>query len=188
MIQITGIPLSQAGRHVTRINNAFQPSLANLRHHVEYLVLLAHKKNTHSVYDRAWDICMAHLQLYYKSLFALKEFDGIEFVAFLSMASLAPATILSYISGVKYHLRIRFLNIFSDSFLLKLVAKGIASQQHQPDVRLPITMDILVKMLHALPIVHINPHKVCMYRAVLVAGFYMCCWCKAYSSNHIEWC
>ena len=94
------------------------------------------------------------------------------FVAFLSMANLALATILSYIFGVKYHLRIRFLNDFSDSFLLRLVAKGIVSQQHQLDVRLPITMDILVKMLHALPLVHINPHEVCMYRAVLVAGFY----------------
>ena len=33
-------------------------------------------------------------------------------------------------------------------------------------------MDILVRMLHALPVVHVNPHEVCMYRAVLVAGFY----------------
>ena len=88
------------------------------------------------------------------------------------MAGLAPATILSYLSGVKYHLRIRFHNDFSDSFLLKLVAKGIASQQHQPDVRLPITMDVLVKMLHALPVVHVNPHEMCMYRVVLVAGLY----------------
>ena len=120
----------------------------------------------------AWDIIMAHLQLYDKSLFALKEFDVMEFVAFLSMANLAPATILSYISGLKYHLRIKFLNDFIDSFLLKLVAKGITSQQRQPDVRLLITMDILVKMLHALPLVHINPHEVCMYRGVLVAGFY----------------
>ena len=115
---------------------------------------------------------MSHFQLYDKSLFTLKEFDFIEFVAFLSMAHLAPATILSYISGVKYHLRIRFLNDFNDSILLKLVAKGIASQQCQLDVRLPITMDILTKMLHALPVVHINPQEVCMYRVVLVAGFY----------------
>ena len=27
-------------------------------------------------------------------------------------------------------------------------------------------------MLHALPVVNINPQEVCMYRAVLVAGFY----------------
>ena len=33
-------------------------------------------------------------------------------------------------------------------------------------------MDILVKMLHVLPVVHVKPHEVCMYRAVLVAGFY----------------
>ena len=57
-------------------------------------------------------------------------------------------------------------------FFFKLVVKGIASQQCQPDVRLPITMDILTKMLHALPVVHINPQEVCMYRGVLVAGFY----------------
>ena len=31
---------------------------------------------------------------------------------------------------------------------------------------------ITVKMLHALPVVHINPQEVCMYRAVLMAGFY----------------
>ena len=58
------------------------------------------------MYDTVWDIFMAHLQLNDKSLFALNEFDFIEFVAFLSMADLAPAMILSYISGVKYHLRI----------------------------------------------------------------------------------
>ena len=115
---------------------------------------------------------MTHLQLYDKSLFALQEFNFVKFVAFLSMADLAPTTILSYISGVKYHLRIRFFNDFNDSFLLKLVAKGIASQQCQADLRLPITMDILVKMLHALPMVHVNPHEVCMYRVVLIAGFY----------------
>ena len=95
---------------------------------MENLVTLAHQKNTQSVYDRVWGIFMAHLQLYNKSFFALKEFDFVEFVAFLSMVDLAPATILSYISRVKYHLRIRFLNDFNDSFLLKLVAKGIASQ------------------------------------------------------------
>ena len=103
---------------------------------MEHLVTLAHRENTHSVYDRAWDIFVAHLQLYDKSLSALREFDFVEFVAFLSMANLVPATILLYISGVKYHLRIRFLNDFNDSFLLKLVAKGIASQQRLPDVGL----------------------------------------------------
>ena len=75
-------------------------------------------------------------------------------------------------SGIKYHLRIRFLNDFNDSFLPKLVAKRIASQGHQPDVSLPVTMDILAKKLHALPVVHVNPHEVCMYRVVLIAGFY----------------
>ena len=58
--------------------------------------------------------------------------------------------------------------ILKTVFFLKLVAKGIVSQQHQPDVRLPITMDILTKTLHALPVIHGNPHK----KAVLVLGFY----------------
>ena len=128
VLAIPGLPPDQACRHTTPINNSFQPSLANLRTHAEHLVILAHQKNTICVYDRAWGIFMAHLQLYDKSLFPLSEFDFVEFVAFLSMADLAPATILSYISEVKYHLRIRFLNDFKDSFLLKLVAKGIASQ------------------------------------------------------------
>ena len=95
---------------------------------MEYLVTLAHQKNIHSVCNRVWGIFMAHLQLYNRSLFALKEFDFVEFVAFLSMANLAQATILSYTSAVKYNLRIKFLNDFNDSSLLKLVEKGITSK------------------------------------------------------------
>ena len=66
------------------------------------------------------------------------------------------------------------------------MVKGIVSQQCQLDVRLPITMDILIKMLHALPLVHINPHEVCMYRAVLVTGFY-CLMCpgELTESQHV---
>ena len=82
------------------------------------------EKNMHNVYNRALDIFMSHQQLYGQSLLALREFDFVEFIAFLSMAGLAPATILSYISGVRYHLRIRFLNNFQDSFSLNWQPKA----------------------------------------------------------------
>ena len=47
-------------------------------------------------------------------------------------------------------------------------------------------MDTLVKMLHALPVVHINPQEVCMYTAVLVAGFYgLMCPGELKESQHV---
>ena len=42
----------------------------------------------------------------------------------------------------------------------------------QADVRLPISLDILQKMIGALPMVAGNPYDILMYSAVLTAGFF----------------
>ena len=49
-----------------------------------------------------------------------QEMDMVDFVAFLSLGGLVPATIVTYMSGVKHHLRIRGAHDFNDSFLLCL--------------------------------------------------------------------
>ena len=96
----------------------------------------------------------------------------VDFVAFLSLGGLASSTIVTYISRVKYHLRMRGAHDFSDSFLLQITLKGVTSQPYQPDVRLPITLPVLVQMLQVLPLVHDNGYEVCMYSAILTLGFH----------------
>ena len=96
----------------------------------------------------------------------------VEFMAFMSLAGLVPTTIITYISGVKHHLRVRGARDFNDSFLLKLTLKGVAASPHELDVRLLITLPVLERMLHALPLVHDNQFEVCMYSVLLTVGFH----------------
>ena len=98
--------------------------------------------------------------------------DIVDFVAYLSLGGLAPATIATYISGIKHHLRVRGANDFSDGFLLQITLKGVAAQPHQQDIRLQITLPVLVRMLQALPVVHQNAYEVCLYSAILTLGFH----------------
>ena len=102
--------------------------------HAKGLLLLVHKNNTHSVYDRAWGIFDNYYTFYDKGIFRLQKMDMVDFVAFLSLGVLAPTTIVTYMSGVKYNLRIRGAHNFNDSFLPCLTLKGVATQPYQPDV------------------------------------------------------
>ena len=98
--------------------------------------------------------------------------DLVDFVAFLSLGGLSPATKATYISGVKHRLRILGAKDFSDNFLLWITLKGVSAQPHQPDMRLPITLPVLARMLQSLPLLHNNSYEVCMYSAILTLGFH----------------
>ena len=146
--------------------------LSNLCIHVERLIHLAHKDHIHQVYHRAWVVFNKHLDLYHKDLEDIAEMDMMEFITFLSLGQLAPSTISSYVSRVHHHLRIRNLPTFEDNFLLKLVLKGVSNSNQQTDVCLPISLDILQKMIVALPMVASSPYEASLYAAVLSVGFF----------------
>ena len=48
----------------------------------------------------------------------------------------------------------------------------MAASPHELGIRLPITLPVLERMLHALPLVHDNQFDVCMYSALLTVGFH----------------
>ena len=89
--------------------------------------------------------------------------DMVEFMAFMSLGGLAPTNIITYMSGVKHHLWLKGASDFNDIFLLRLMLKGVAASPHEPDVRLPVTLLVLDRMLHALPSIRDNQFEVCMY-------------------------
>ena len=62
--------------------------------------------------------------------------------------------------------------MFEDNLLLKLVLKGVSNLNQQTDVRLSILLDILKKMISALPIITSSPYEVSLYSAMLSARFF----------------
>ena len=117
---ISGLSCLKARCHHILAFDTKQPDSAAFHLHAKGLFLLAHKNNSHSVYNRAWSIFDKYCMFYDKGIYQLQEMDMVEFMAFMSLEGLAPTTIITYISGVKHHLRVRGTRDFNDSFLLKL--------------------------------------------------------------------
>ena len=90
-------------------------------------------------YNRAWNLFTAFLINYGINLHDLQEQHMLEFVSYLSLAELTPATIQLYFSGVRVHLCWHNLPSFKDSFVIKLILKGVSAKFREPDIRLPVT-------------------------------------------------
>ena len=96
----------------------------------------------------------------------------LEFVFYLSLAELAPATIQLYFSGVRVHLRWHNLPSFKDSFMSKLILKGVSAKFREPDIRLPVIRKILHDMCSVLPMVVQDYYLVMFYRSMLTLAFH----------------
>ena len=94
-----------------------------------------------------------------------------EYISYLSLAGFAPATIQLYVAGVRTHLRWRSLPTFSDSYVIKMMLKGVSSQHLLPDIRLPVTRPILHQMCDALFFVIKDRYMVSLYRSMLTLAF-----------------
>ena len=96
----------------------------------------------------------------------------LEFLSYLSLTELAPATIQLYFSGVQAHLCWHNLPSFKDSFVIKLILKGVSAKFREPDIRLPVTSKILHDMCSVLPMVVQDYYLVMMYRSMLTLAFH----------------
>ena len=88
-------------------------------------------------------------------VFDLQESQFMEYIAYLSLSGLAPATILLYISGV----------------VIKMMLKGVNAKHRNPDGRLPVTRQLLGHMCQVLPGVVCNPYLSCMYVSMLTLAY-----------------
>ena len=96
----------------------------------------------------------------------------LEFVSYLSLAELTPATIQLYFSRVRAHLSWCNLPSFKDSFMIKLILKGVSAKFREADIRLPVTRKILHDMCSALPMVVQDYYLVMLYRSMQTLAFH----------------
>ena len=77
-----------------------------------------------------------------------------------------------YLTGVRHHLKLQGKNSFKDSFIIKMVVKGVSSRYSVPDIRLPINIGLLYDMWNILPIVIRNPYMVKLYRSMFTLAYH----------------
>ena len=96
-----------------------------------------------------------------------------EFISYLSLSGLAPATILLYVAGVRANFCWQGLPTFTDSFVIKMMLKGVTVKYRDPDIRLLVTREILYQMCEALPLVLSDYYMVQLYKSMLTLAFHI---------------
>ena len=122
---------------------------------------------------KAWE-SFQNFRLTYK--FSLNEAPTIEhvvnYIAYLSLNGYAAATLSTYIAGLSFHFRSHGLQDVTQSFIVKRMLEGSRRGRTTRDVRCPITMPTLKRLLFALPHVCISAYDVLLFRAAFLIAFF----------------
>ena len=94
-----------------------------------------------------------------------------EFISYLSLSGLVLVTIHLYVSGVWVNLRWCGLNTFQDSFVVKMMLKGVSAKHREPNIQLPVTREILGQICSVLAYMVGDPYLTVMYTSMLTLAF-----------------
>lgn len=94
------------------------------------------------------------------------------FISFLFIKNYQPSTIASYVSAISYMHKINFYSDPTDSFLVKKVMKGAQNLRGSVDNRLPITKQILSRLMTAVPSVIQSHFYQFLLKAMMSLAFY----------------
>ena len=94
------------------------------------------------------------------------------FIAYLFSNDMKPATIYSHVSAISFkHKSMNFADP-ADSFVIKKILKGVKNLRNSNDTCLPITEEILVKIIGALDCVVSSYFHRTMLKAMFAIAFY----------------
>lgn len=95
-----------------------------------------------------------------------------QFVAWLSLQCLAPATIASYVAGVGYYHKIHGWPDPTKDFLVSKLLEGCRRDCPSVDNRLPISIAVLERICHALPQVCSSQFECKLFSAAVLSAFF----------------
>lgn len=127
--------------------------------------------NTQAVYRRGYDLFCQHIKKVKKSGPDTSE-QVVNFIATLSLQGFSPSTIYSYVAGVGYYNKIEGWEDPTDNFLVKKLLHGKKRRDGQPDHRLPLTLNLLVKVIAQLPVFCHSQYETLLYQTSYLTAFY----------------
>lgn len=133
--------------------NPKQRSIQHLDGVVTYLAEAALAPASSVAYSRTWESYVKFCQLYTgcKQTMPIGTGDLARYIAFLFESNNAPSTIRSKVAHISFLHKSRGWPDPADTFLIKKVLRGCSNLGPSGDDRLPITGEILIRMIKALP-------------------------------------
>ena len=140
---------------------------------VQRLLTAAFAPNTHKAYQTGWSFFCSFKNSRLQVITSPASTKDVrEFIAWLSLRQLAPATIATYIAGVAHYHK---LNGFPDptrDFLVSKLLEGCRRGRSQADKRLPINPTFLSEIIHALSHVCVSQFESTLFRAAMLTAFF----------------
>ncbi|XP_071127862.1 integrase/recombinase xerD homolog [Mytilus edulis] len=129
---------------------------------------------TQSSYNRMLSVYSNFCQKYFPGVNVLPSTHVMvaHFISHLFIQNYQPSTIASYISAISFMHKIKFLQDPTDTFFIKKMLKGTKQLRHSVDTRLPITYDILVKLVKALPKVIVGIYNQVLLNAMMSTAYF----------------
>lgn len=97
----------------------------------------------------------------------------ISFVSYLFSIGKAPSSITTYLAELAYYFKMSNIPDLSNHFLIKNMLSGAKRIASSPDMRQPITLDILEKLLVAVPHVANSSYQKYLFMAMFIIAFYV---------------
>ncbi|XP_071503767.1 uncharacterized protein [Diadema antillarum] len=149
------------------------PAVGELVLERERLLSQSRAASTHSTYTQAWESFQSFRSAYHFSLSANPTLEQIvQFIAYLSLNGYAAATLATYIAGLSFHLQSRGLRDVTQCFIVRRMLDGSKRGRISRDVRCPITLSILSRMLVALPHVCASSFDALLFRTAFLVAFF----------------
>ena len=140
--------MSVSSGALPRTNCNSRPVFKDLSEQVLYFLRHTLSSYAPRSYRHSWKLL---LQIYQRVALTLplSEYNVYNFICYLFGRAYSPSTIVSHISAISY---IHKLDIQdpTTSFVIRKLLKGCNNLQPNRDCRLPITKDILIKILNSL--------------------------------------
>ena len=145
---------------------------SQLRNSLNVLLRASIASSSRAHYERAWRKCV----VFHDSLGVTLQLPAsvsmiLLFIAHLHAHGSAPASITSIISAVAYFHNINGFSDPTNCFIVAKVLAGARNLGSVSDVRLPVTLPVLTRLVLALPTVFTSRYKCLMLRAMMVLAF-----------------
>ena len=98
--------------------------------------------------------------------------DVVQFVAYMSLKALSFATAKAYLAGISYYCKTQDKPDVTNHFLARKVLEGLRRQKRQNDTRLPITLQLLDRIIKILPNICTNTYETSLFSAAFALAYF----------------
>ena len=95
-----------------------------------------------------------------------------DFIAFISLRELSPSTARSYISGISYHCQINGFQDPTVNFVISKMLNGYQKLYKRVDARLPITHELLKRIVVILQIICYSTYEAYLFSATFCLAYF----------------